>query len=606
MLRQRLTQMRAGRWRRLKLRLGLLAVLAAAAALAGAAAANDQVPGLRWQVVGYIPARGRSAQALALDARSGVLYAGMQRGLYASADGGARWEPMLVNGATISVSVLALDTRQALLYVSDGAKIFRRDASAWQVFTLSVSNSPPAMRAQGQPAIWALAADEGRGLLYVGSRNDFLRSRDGGQTWEWLSALPAAGQTLALDEAQGEVYLSTPDSGELYGSKDGGRTWFRLARDQAGAPLAYLAGWGQWGVMGRWIDGSLFWAAEDMHGLWRLPRAMLDSQNCVVRPVSSSQAELLCAWGLRLMRSDLQAMPLPWLALRLWMWQVTDWVWGNAALVAASLAAGAGLLLASGLRRTYTGFSRPWGVPLWVAWFAPGRAARTAWPAALEAAWPAWEKQVRAELARFDEVIPADLVGIPGPLRSYALQRYAAQNAPLEWLDARPGRLRARAEAGTRRWRAATRGPSGSQPEQEAASGRAAAAIARAQASLLAEALGAEVGEPLVLDGAWVYWTTPAAAARLQLIVLETAWEETLAALGDRLRKDPGVLGLLMLLQDRASETELRQAAAVLAPVRNCVALSQDDVWRLLLARSPRQVLAELISAAGNEARVAA
>jgi hypothetical protein len=568
-----------------------------AAVLGSAALANVQVPVVHWQLVGKIPARGRSAQALVVDPQSGTLYVGMEHGLYVSRDGGVNWESLVSAGVPISSSVLAFDAKQSVLFGTDGHTLFRMASdNSWQVFTVSATNDARLLSAQGRRAIWGLAADDLRGVLYVGTLQELLRSFDGGETWEWESSLPTEGQTLALDEMQGDMYVAALANNELYRSRDGGKTWFSQTGTSVDMPAAYLTAWDQWAVMGRWIDGDLFWAAESMQGLWKLPRAILESQNCLVRPLSGANAELLCAWGLMLLRSDVQVMPLPWLALRLWIWQFTTWLAANGSLAAMSLIALLGLLLAAALGRTYVKVSRPWGVPWWVAWFAPDRVAHYAHPAALEKAWPVWEKRVRAELARFDDVIPADLVDIPALLRHYALQRYALQNAPGEWLDVRPAHLRLPEAARLRLWREATRWSRDNRPELEDPAGRG----ANAQAKLLAEALGVNLGDPQVLAGGRVYLAEAralpgVALAHLHLIVLEAAWLETVKVLADRLQKSPEDFALLVISESEAGAAELRQAMVYFPTVTNFVVLGHDEVTRLLLAREPRQLLADLI-----------
>jgi hypothetical protein len=400
------------------------------------------------------------------------------------------------------------------------------------------------------------------------------------------------------------VYVAALAKGELYRSHDGGRTWASLAQDSVAIPLAYLTEWDKWGAMGHWIDGSLFWTAENMQGLWTLPRTMLDAQNCAVRAPSGRQAQLLCAWGLMAVRSDLQTMPLPWLALRLWVWQATTWLRGTAGAAELGVTIAVGLALAAFAGWTYAKVARPWGMPLWAAWFAPARVERFARPGALEAAWPAWEKQVRAELAEFDDVRPVDLVDIPATFRSYALRRYAEVVAPQEWLEASRGRLRVLPQARTCAWRDAAHaahaahaghaGP-GSVAERDGQAGPA----ADARAPVLAEALRVNSGAAQVVPGARIYLTEPlalagAAPGRVQLMFLEAAWVETFRALVSVQQRNPDDLALLVLPPDIAKTAELCQALVRSLRSGSFIVLGGDEVARLLLAREPRQVLAQL------------
>lgn len=571
-------------------------MLAVVGVVAGAALANAAVPKVHWEFLGKIPAAGGSAQALVLDPLSQALYVGVQRGLFMSLDGGVTWQPLKAEGGAIASRVLAYDAKQSALFGSDGYQIFRLTGDKWRVFTVSAQNNTRSMSAQGRPAIWGLVADEQRNALYVGAVQEFLRSADGGETWEWEGTLPAEGQAVALDELQGDVYVASATSEAVYGSRDGGRIWFHVAQDSVGIPLAYATSWDQWGVMTRWIDDKLVWTAESMQGLWELPRAMVEAQNCVVRPLRGAGADLVCAWGLQLMRSDLQSMPLPWLAFRLWVWQLTAWLGAHLGWTAGGLAIVIGLTLLLATAHTVLTISRRWGVPVWAAWFAQGRVEQYARPAALAAAWPDWERQVRAELAGYGDVRPVDLVDIPAPFRGYALRRYAGAVAPREWLEAGPAWLRLRPEAHLPGGTEALRGRGAALIEGDELAGGAAEALAQR----LAEALGISVGRPRVLAGARVYLaeavTLPGCApSHLNLMILEAAWVETVKTLAGLLQKSPDDLALLVLPEGEAGAMELRQALTKLLRAPHFVVVGPDELARLLLAREPCQVLADLI-----------
>ncbi|HJW13683.1 MAG TPA: hypothetical protein VJ776_03255, partial [Thermoanaerobaculia bacterium] len=72
-----------------------------------------------------------SVLAFALDRRSGVLYAGADRGVFASPDGGATWTPLNAGLINLTINALVLDPVSGLLYAgSNGASVFRLASAA--------------------------------------------------------------------------------------------------------------------------------------------------------------------------------------------------------------------------------------------------------------------------------------------------------------------------------------------------------------------------------------------------------------------------------------------------------------------------------------------
>ncbi len=557
--------------------------------------ANAQLPVAVPQPVSVIPGGGLAAHSLALDPPSDRLYVGTDNGLFLSRDGGLAWAPLEV--MSLSPSALAVDAKSAGVFGVNGQQLFYWAPDRWQLFNLAAQTAGSVSAPRFWLTIWGLAIDARQGLLYVGSQNHILRSRDSGATWESVGSLPADCQALVADEKQRAVYAVALMRDELYLSRDGGRSWLNLADGLAGLSLGDLTAWNRWGALGRWSDGSLIWVTDGSQGVWKLPGAILDARRCAVRPRSGSQTELLCAWGFTLLRMDLQTMPLPWVVVRLWVWQLTLWLTGHLPLIGGGLASVLCLGLALTLLGTYINVTRPWGLPLWAAWLTPRQPERYAPPAKLEAAWPAWERCVRAELAGFGEVRMVDLVDIPAPFRRYALERYTRDLAPREWLEARPACLRLRPEAPAQRWRKvrlAQRLPASDWED-------AGAPAVEPQAKLFAETLGVNLGAARSLAGAEVYlsdaFALPGAApVHLQLIWLEAAWVGTVEGLADLLHRSPDDIILLVLPPGETGAAELRQALIKSLRVGNLVMLCQDELARVLLAREPRRVLADLMA----------
>ena len=66
--------------------------------------------------------------------------------------------------------------------------------------------------------------------LYAGGENGVFLSRDGGETWAAVTAVPnpRVVRALAVDPSNpGVVYAGTQNG--LFKSTDGGTTWFRIA-----------------------------------------------------------------------------------------------------------------------------------------------------------------------------------------------------------------------------------------------------------------------------------------------------------------------------------------------------------------------------------------
>src|SRR6202023_856247 len=170
---------------------------------------------------------------LAVEPRSGVLWAAARNGLFKSADRARTWRLLIDETfTTVAIDPAAPEDVYAggveLFHSTDGGASWRRASAALQEFNVtSIAPVPGA-----------------RGLVYAGAADlddftgAFFKSMDGGASW-------AAGGRglvdrnilgLAIDPAApSTLYASDADQG-LFKSVDGGQHWTSLATPRQGPP----------------------------------------------------------------------------------------------------------------------------------------------------------------------------------------------------------------------------------------------------------------------------------------------------------------------------------------------------------------------------------
>ncbi len=161
----------------------------------------------------------------AAQARSGSrrLYVATETGLFASGDGGRRWDPLRASPA-------------------------------------------------GNAAILAVAVDPlNEARLYAGGRGGLWQSEDGGETWKPLSsprAVRSAIRSIAIAPTVPEtLYIGTDQEG-IFRSPDGGASWIPASR---GLPEA-LAGGRPAPIRSLAVDPTnplIAYAATELHGLYK-------------------------------------------------------------------------------------------------------------------------------------------------------------------------------------------------------------------------------------------------------------------------------------------------------------------------------------------------
>ncbi len=239
--------------------------------------------GVTWQVLRNGPQQNQQILSLAVDPRArGTLYAGTNRAVYKSVDGGTTWRQTGL-AAPGFVWTLKVHPRLGSVYAGTDTGLFRSDdgGATWRhfsqglegniIYALAFSPSSSQTVYAGLAGVfdrggvfksgdggrtWAFSghgiaalsvqhvavdpADSAR--LWVIANTVPFRSTDRGRTWERVQPGPEAGNVravqVAIDPLDGStVYLVLPD-GTLRRTRDGGQTW-ETAGHLLQSPVSY-------------------------------------------------------------------------------------------------------------------------------------------------------------------------------------------------------------------------------------------------------------------------------------------------------------------------------------------------------------------------------
>lgn len=162
--------------------------------------------------------------ALALDANSGVMLAGIQGGVARSADGGANWKarqfrvPPPLTTCLLLSSEFGRDSWALAGTYEDGCFRSSDGGRTWLACNHGLFDH----------SIFCLAAEpmfSAAGIVYAGTGSGLYRSENGGRLWQDI-VMPAGDETV-LSLAQGEdgrLYAGCESQG-LLRSGDGGESW---------------------------------------------------------------------------------------------------------------------------------------------------------------------------------------------------------------------------------------------------------------------------------------------------------------------------------------------------------------------------------------------
>jgi photosystem II stability/assembly factor-like uncharacterized protein len=167
--------------------------------------------------------------ALAVDRRDAdVVYAGTGDGTFKTDDGGRSWQPTGLDAGP--VSALAVDPQGSMVYAGAERGVFKSSdgGATWR---------PTGLR--GTYVMTLAISPEDPQTIFAGTlRKGILTTTDGGSTWRRSGLAGTASSSLALDPDDAAIaYAATWEEG-IFKTDDGGRSWRRL---DAGASSSALA-----------------------------------------------------------------------------------------------------------------------------------------------------------------------------------------------------------------------------------------------------------------------------------------------------------------------------------------------------------------------------
>ncbi len=161
-----------------------------------------------------------------------ILYAGSRRGLFASEDGGQRWQRRLALGGADLYEVTAAPSKPSILYVATSRGVYRSDDAGahWQFRSGKVGGT-------GATTVLAVAVHPlDSEVVAVGTAQGLAMSRDGGTSWRSVTLGVESGtvRAVAYHPMSPDTLYAVADSG-IYRSRNGGQGWSRLVVQTAAA-----------------------------------------------------------------------------------------------------------------------------------------------------------------------------------------------------------------------------------------------------------------------------------------------------------------------------------------------------------------------------------
>jgi photosystem II stability/assembly factor-like uncharacterized protein len=173
-----------------------------------------------------------------------TLYAATWPGLFKTTDKGRTWHSASAGLGAVAVATLIVDPKRprTIFAGTQGSGLFKSADSGlhWSRipigFPKKVSASVLAIAADPQhPNTVYIAACRGGGCGH-GGPGSFLKTVDGGATWQHITTMPGWVQSLAIDPHTGTIFAGTA-RGTLFRSRNAGRSW-QLVATAHGVSLA--------------------------------------------------------------------------------------------------------------------------------------------------------------------------------------------------------------------------------------------------------------------------------------------------------------------------------------------------------------------------------
>ena len=594
-------------------------------------------------------------RTLVFDEQKGIIYAGTEGGAFRSYDNGENWQTISSGVTDTIINTLELGNLDDTLYAgSRDFGIFRshNDGRNWQSIN-------------GGLWLWnysieTLLEDSQNGILYAGiNSGGIFRSANGGESWESASNGLKGGiapyttvWTLVQDSQSRMLYAGTSSIG-VYRSSDEAESW-----EAAGSGLEHPYVWsllqdnqdkvlyaGTLGGLFRLTDEDENWdGVSDIEALWlmrkmhgyvlRLPGVsqllwVVESENPLWNQfIKNSNISLLTtsfhsdendkdiildAWGATILNVDIppdvNPQPLLWMATRAWITYILfPWVTRNLLWLAGALTLIAVLFLIS----QYLNTVRPLGVGVTPFLFARRRLADYADVKKLDSIWQGWQAHIQKELLRYGNVMPVDLLSVPGIFRRYAIARYHELHSSRQTIELSGSRLHLLAGDRLKRWHVAW-GKAERELGRRAGMSEKCRQSADDLCNVLKETLGLHILQHRDFNSLRIYLVEASALhlnlpIRFPLIFLADPQpnDATIQELVDAVEvlKERGYFALVVPLEPsrRALDipAELHRAVERSPHAQDFIILTQEDILNFLAARQPQQALAIPISRQRN------
>ncbi len=423
--------------------------------------------GKSWQPVGPVMMNSRVAFLVWNRAKS-TLYAGSSVGIFRSIDGGDSWQQTGQGLPNQNVNALALNEAGQSLYAGTDSGVFRSTDGGqnWQAASEGIPDAIPVN----------IAVDLEKKIIYLGFRHvGLFRSIDGGLSWQSTNwGLPNSYMYFFIWNNTRHILLADLSNSLLYETADGGESW------EAGPKYPRTAGTGYSVTFSKFqlvvFEESPYKKTYVLSDDWQSWKRTSDIgqlvssftpdtwQDFQLARTPSGELQWFCSkcsplfsmhsmeitpthtywldgrvyfYGMKdqkpyLAQFDDNAPRYPLFTMLLLMYAFT-----YPALFYSSLGLVAIILIT--LRIRYLLHFR---TPIWTIILPGTKIAGRAEPALMDKAWVKWRELVHAELLRWGDILPDDLLGIPAPFRKYSIQRYFNENQHLFSLQEWRGGLR--------------------------------------------------------------------------------------------------------------------------------------------------------------------